>query len=154
EALARVDHNERELLTMIDAVLTFVKLEKGEIKVTPEQVRVADVFDEVEPLIKRETERKHFNLIRQLPRRPLAVRADRKGLHQILVSLISNASKFTREGGVITLGADAENGRVHIWVRDTGIGIPEEKMLRVFEPFFQVEQGKTRNYAGVGLGLS
>jgi signal transduction histidine kinase len=154
EALARVDHNERELLTMIDAVLTFVKLEKGEIKLTPEQVRVADAFDEVEPLIKRETERKHFNLIRQLPRRPLVVRADRKGLHQILVSLISNASKFTREGGVITLGADVEDGRVHIWVRDTGIGIPEEKMVRVFEPFFQVEQGKTRSYAGVGLGLS
>jgi signal transduction histidine kinase len=82
------------------------------------------------------------------------VQADPKSLEQILVSLLSNASKYTSDGGMITLGADREGATVRIWVADTGIGISRDEMKRVFEPFFQAERGTTRRYSGVGLGLS
>jgi two-component system, cell cycle sensor histidine kinase DivJ len=84
----------------------------------------------------------------------LPVHADRKSFQQILVRLVSNASKYSADGGMITLGADRDGSRVRIWVRDTGVGIAQDEMKRVFEPFFQVESGKTRRYSGIGLGLT
>ena len=68
--------------------------------------------------------------------------------------MLSNAAKYTGDGGTITLGADADGGKVRIWVRDTGIGIKKEEMQRVFEPFFQADSGTTRQYSGIGLGLT
>ena len=154
DALERIERRERDLLGLIDAVLTFVKLEKGEVLVRSEEVPVADAFDAVEPLIEPEVREKHFVVERALAGPPLAVQADRKGLEQILGSLVSNASKFTGDGGVITLGAERVDGRVRIWVRDTGVGIADEDAQRVFQPFFQADRGPTRRFGGIGLGLT
>jgi len=154
EALGRIQRNEKELLAQIDAVLTFVQLESGETALHSEPVPVIDAFDAVEPTIAPEVRSKHFVLQRELPTTPLSVRADRQGLQQLLTSLVSNASKFTKDGGVITLGAERMDGRVRIWVRDTGVGISQEKIDQVFEPFFQAERGTTRQFDGVGLGLT
>jgi signal transduction histidine kinase len=154
DALDHIQRSERELLGQINAVLTFVRLESGEHALHPERVTVVDAFDAVEPTIAPEVRRKHFVMQRELPKIPLSVRADRKGLHQLLASLVSNASKYTKDGGVITFGAERMDGRVRIWVRDTGVGISHEKLDQVFEPFFQAEQGNTRRFEGVGLGLA
>jgi len=121
--------------------------------VRSENVQVADVFDAVEPLIQPEVHRKHVVLKRD-PTAQLAVHADPKSLQQILISLLSNASKYTDDGGMITLGAERQGARVRIWVRDTGVGIPQEEIKRVFEPFFQADRGPTRRYSGIGLGLT
>jgi signal transduction histidine kinase len=153
EALERIERNERDLLSQIDEVLTFVQLDKGEVGGHTEVVPVADAFSAVEPSIASTVTHKHMLLRRQLSE-ALAVQADRKGLEQILTSLVSNASKFTPDGGQITLGADRVDGHVRIWVRDTGIGIAREEMEKVFEPFFQAERGTTRRFNGVGLGLT
>ena len=153
EALGRIDTNERELLAHIEAVLTFVKLEKGELTMHDEPVQVVDAFDAVEPAIAPEIRRKHLVLKRELAPR-LAVHADRKGLELILASLTSNASKYTEDGGAITLGADRVGDRVRIWVRDTGIGIAADQLQKMFEPFVQAEGGTTRKYTGLGLGLT
>ena len=75
-------------------------------------------------------------------------------LQQILASLLSNAIKYTDDGGTITLAADGDDDMVRIQVRDTGVGIGKEEMARVFEPFFQADSGTTRQYSGVGLGLT
>jgi signal transduction histidine kinase len=89
-----------------------------------------------------------------------AVRADRDKLQQVLRNLLSNAIKFTnvRPGlaGHIEAScqADADGRRVHIRIRDTGIGIPADKLEAVFEPFVQVDQGLTRPHEGTGLGLA
>ena len=154
EALGRIQRNEKDLLAQINAVLTFVQLESGETVLHPEPVPVTDAFDAVEPTIAPEVRTKHFVLQRELPRMPLSVRADRNGLQQLLMSLVSNASKYTKDGGVITLGAERIDERVRIWVRDTGIGIPQEKLDQIFEPFVQAERGPTRQFDGVGLGLT
>src|SRR6185369_370515 len=69
-------------------------------------------------------------------------------------SLLSNAIKYTADGGTITLAAEGDGETVRIRVRDTGVGIRKEEMERVFEPFFQADGGTTRQYSGVGLGLT
>ena len=154
EALKRIEKNEKDLLSLINELLGFVDAEKGRVVAESRNVPVADMFDAVEPLIKSNVERKHLVFQRELARPDLAVRADPKGLQQVLGSLLSNASKYTGDGGTITLGADEDGEKVRIWVRDTGIGIRKEQMQRVFEPFFQADGGPTRQYSGVGLGLT
>jgi signal transduction histidine kinase len=154
DAVDRIRANEQNLLSIIDEVLGFVSAERGEVTVEGKDVAVADAFDAVEPLIQLEVRRKHFVLTRALDAPTLAVHADPRSLQTILLSLLSNASKYTQDGGTITLGADRSGSSVRIWVRDTGVGIPQEEMQRVFEPFFQAERGKTRRYSGVGLGLT
>ena len=89
-------------------------------------VMSAEIFDAVEPLVRPELHRKHFVLKRELARPMLAVQADPDGLRQILVNLLSNAWKYTEEGGSITLGADRQRNEVCIWVSETGAGIPTE----------------------------
>ncbi len=78
---------------------------------------------------------------------------DETKLKQILINLISNALKFTREGEV-TIGARKDDQWIHFFVKDTGIGIPEESMEHIFERFVQVEDKSAVNYPGTGLGLA
>ena len=83
------------------------------------------------------------------------VQADRDKLRQCLVNLCSNAVKFTPAGGKITVSAETAPGdRVAIHVTDSGIGIPEEHLDRVFDVFYQVDGSSTREYGGAGLGLA
>jgi signal transduction histidine kinase len=82
------------------------------------------------------------------------VKADPVKLRQILLNVLGNAIKFTPPHGRIELTALRSGDRVSICVSDTGIGIEPDKLDRVFEPFFQVHTGPTREYAGVGLGLA
>jgi signal transduction histidine kinase len=152
--VARITRNEQQLLSIIDELLGFVSAEKGEVTVESQDMKVADAFDAVEPVMQPELQRKHFVLKRDLAPPQLAVHADPKSLQQILVSLLSNALKYTKDGGTITLGADRDGATVRIWVADTGVAISRDEMQRVFEPFFQAEGGTTRRYAGIGLGLS
>jgi len=84
----------------------------------------------------------------------LAVYADREKTHQILINLVSNAVKFTRAGGEITIECEPYGDTVHFQVSDTGEGIPAEKLGSIFEPFVQVKTGFTREHDGVGLGLA
>ena len=68
--------------------------------------------------------------------------------------LMSNAAKFSKDGGAVTLGAQREGDSVRIWVRDNGVGIAQREIDRVFEPFFQAERATTRRASGIGLGLA
>jgi signal transduction histidine kinase len=80
--------------------------------------------------------------------------ADREKLAQVVLNLLSNAIKFTAPGGIVTLGCTAADARVCIHVRDTGVGIPPERLERIFEPFVQLDQTLIRSRDGVGLGLA
>ena len=156
DALKRIEQNEKDLLSLINEMLGFVDAEKAPNAAEIENVQIAGAFDAAQALIAPDIERKHLVVKRDLADARLAVRADPKGLQQILASLLSNAAKYTNDGGTITFGAspDADGEKVRIWVRDTGPGIKKEEMERVFEPFFQAESGMTRRYSGVGLGLT
>jgi len=154
DALVRIQKNQQHLLALINDVLGFARVEAGQVMVEPESVRVSQAFDAVEPLVQPELQKKHFVFRRAPVDSALAVRADPKKLQQVLVNLLSNAAKYTADGGSITIGAERAGSNVRIWVRDSGIGIAKEQFEQVFEPFFQVERGTKRRFSGVGLGLT
>ena len=95
-----------------------------------------------------------LSLINNVPR-DLRVQADWDRLTQIFVNLVDNAVKYTPEQGGITLGANnGAKGFVHVWVVDTGIGIPSTDLPRITERFYRVEKARSRELGGTGLGLA
>ncbi|HMF86491.1 MAG TPA: MASE1 domain-containing protein [Gemmatimonadaceae bacterium] len=152
-SLSRIQLNQQHLLSLIDDVLSFAKIEAGRLEIHVQTVLVHDVLESLEAVIRPELLRKDLDFTSDCDDR-LSVRADPEKLRQILLNFLANAIKFTPEGGRIRLGADHGQELVRIWVSDTGIGIPAEQIEQVFEPFFQVETGPTRRYPGIGLGLA
>ncbi len=153
-SLTRIQLNQQHLLSMIDDVLNFARIEAGKLQVDVRSLLVADAVSSLEALIQPEIQRKEIAFLCEVFDPTLSVRADPAKLRQILVNFLSNAIKFTPKGGRIGLGAEHGYGMVRIWVSDTGVGIPDDQLERVFEPFFQVERGSTRRYPGIGLGLA
>jgi len=154
DAVARIRSNEEHLLSLIEDVLSFAKIEAGRIPVTPQSVAVCEELDSLEPLLRPDLLRHELTYIWTGCDPKLMVTADPVKLRQILLNVLGNAVKFTPPRGRIELTALRSGDRVSIRVSDTGIGIEPDKLDRVFEPFFQVQTGPTREYAGVGLGLS
>jgi signal transduction histidine kinase len=154
DAVSRIQRNEQHLLGLIDDVLTFAKAEAGRTKVEPRSLSVKGEFDALEPLVQPELARKSIQLVRDGTDPELNVNADPMKLRQILLNIIGNAIKFTPVGGRISLAAAPRNKHVVLTVSDTGIGVPAEKVAQIFEPFYQVDTGTTREYSGVGLGLA
>jgi signal transduction histidine kinase len=152
-SLSRIQLNQQHLLSLIDDVLSFAKIEAGRLEIHVQTVLVHDVLESLEAIIRPELLRKDLDFTSDCDDR-LSVRADPEKLRQILLNFLANAIKFTPEGGRIRLGVDHGQELVRIWVSDTGIGIPAEQIEQVFEPFFQVETGPTRRYPGIGLGLA
>jgi signal transduction histidine kinase len=154
EYLDRINRNQRHLLSLIDDVLSFAKIEGGRLPLAMQTVRVSDAIGELEALIEPELLKRQLTFRREPVDESLTVRADPEKLRQVLLNFLANAMKFTEPGGSIDVGAERQGAQVQIRVSDTGIGIPATEITRVFEPFFQVERGMTRKYSGVGLGLA
>jgi signal transduction histidine kinase len=154
DAVVRIRSNEEHLLALIEDVLSFAKIEAGRIPVTPQTVAICQELDSLEPLLRPDLVRHELTYIWTGCDPKLMVTADPVKLRQILLNVLGNAVKFTPPRGRIELTALRSGDRVSIRVSDTGIGIEPDKLDRVFEPFFQVQTGPTREYAGVGLGLS
>ena len=154
DAIARIRRNQQHLLGLIDDVLGFARIEAGSSTVQPVPLRVCEALDAIEPLMQPELDHKGLQLERDSCDPALEVRADPTKLSQILLNIVGNAIKFTPSGGRIRLGAARNGDSVTITVTDTGIGVPEDKLAHIFEPFFQVQTGTTREYPGVGLGLA
>ena len=154
DAVVRIRSNEEHLLALIEDVLSFAKIEAGRIPVTPQTVAICQELDSLEPLLRPDLVRHELTYIWTGCDPKLMVTADPVKLRQILLNVLGNAVKFTPPRGRIELTALRSGDRVSIRVSDTGVGIEPDKLDRVFEPFFQVQTGPTREYAGVGLGLS
>ncbi len=151
--LARIQSSQRHLLGLINEVLNYAKLETGSVRYDITIVPVRNALTEAEALVAPQVRAKGLTLrIGKCPP-DLTVHADAEKFRQILVNLLSNAVKFT-DSGMIELRCEAEDRRVAVHVHDTGIGIPEEKLQAVFEPFVQVRADLTRTAEGTGLGLA
>jgi PAS domain S-box-containing protein len=151
-----ISRNERHLLSLIEEVLTFAKLDAGRIRLEPEDVRVSAALASMSDLIAPQMEQKQLQYRLEPCDSTLAVFADVEKLQQIVLNLLSNAVKFTPAGGEITIsaGVHLHPGEIEIRVRDTGIGIPRDKLESIFEPFVQLDGGLTRKSQGTGLGLA
>jgi len=154
DSLTRVQRNQRQLQILITDLLSFARTEAGQMVLKPARVRVTDATRDAETAIHPELRDKQLCFEQHSIEERLSVWADPARLEQILVNLLSNATKYTDTKGTVALGAERQGEQVRIWVRDSGIGIPEAEVDRVFEPFYQVDRGTTRRYRGVGLGLT
>ena len=152
--LDRIRQSQRHLLALIDDVLGFAQVEAGRLKFALQPVAVRDVLLAVESIVGQETARKGITFNSRGADFDVFVEADPDKLRQVLLNLVTNSLKFTPAGGSIEIDTRVADDRVVIKVSDTGIGISRDNLPHVFEPFFQVDQGGTRRYPGVGLGLS
>jgi len=151
--LERVSKNARDLLELINNVLDLSKIEAGRMDVYSEPADARDLIERamavVEPLKEARPIRLSINVEDGLP----AMRTDRTKLQQILINLLSNAIKFTREGEVKATAVRAPNNRIRIAVSDTGLGIAESDIDRIFEEFRQAAKAGRASRTGTGLGL-
>lgn len=148
-------HNSGEqLMALINDILDLAKIEAGRMQVSVSTFEVVDACEGVLTMFRPMAEKKNINLrggfAPGLPR----VRQDMMKVQQILNNLISNAIKFTPEGGSVVLKADVEGPHVVLTVQDTGVGIAPEEQELVFEKFRQAGTVMTREHGGTGLGLS
>jgi len=154
DAVVRIHRNEQHLLNLIDDVLTFARAEAGASSLNTRQLTVCNELDALEPLLEPQLRQKRLELKREPCDTKLEVCADPTKLRQILANIAGNAIKFTPAGGSICISAISRGDDVLISVADTGIGVPSDKLSQIFEPFFQLNRGMTREYSGVGLGLA
>jgi PAS domain S-box-containing protein len=153
EQLGRIKSSAWHLTRLVDEILTFSRMDAGRENVEDEPVDLVDVANRAATLIEPVAAAKQLALRVELPPDRIITRSDTGKVSQILINLLSNAVKFTEEGEVLlrlyTLG------RRHIFeVSDTGIGIDAENRQRIFDSFWQVDQGTTRRAGGTGLGLT
>ena len=154
DALSRIDRSQAHLLSLINDVLNFAKIDAGQIEFHVTDVALRDVMSELEALVAPQVHAKAQRLEMPSCDGDLKVRADRDKVRQILLNLVSNAVKFTPEGGRIALECGRTGEAVMLRVSDTGIGIPEDRMRLIFEPFVQAGRALNRTHEGVGLGLA
>ena len=154
EALARLGRSQTLLLGLINDVLNFAKIDAGKIRYSMEGVPLAQMLAEVEPLVAPQLRAKGLAFHIGICDAKLLVRADREKLQQIVLNLLTNAIKFTPAGGRVSLECDVERDVVRIRVRDSGVGIPADRLPHIFEPFVQGDRSLTRVNDGVGLGLA
>ena len=152
--LERINRSQSHLLGIINDILQFAKLESGPVEMTVDEFPVETALDTAEELVRPQLEAKKISYARLRGDKSARVRADSDRFQQIVLNLLSNALKFTPEGGRITVAWRIEQQRFLIDVADTGIGIAVDQFERIFDPFVQVQSGTTRTSEGVGLGLA
>jgi signal transduction histidine kinase len=162
EDLERLRRANQHMSGLVEAVLTFARVEAGQVDYRVEAVSLAPLLSDVEALVgpqlaARALTYTHDGCGPDTPERPHVVRADAEKVRQILLNLVSNAIKFTDPGGRVSLACedDAAAGVVRVGVTDTGRGIAPDQLERVFQPFVQVDRHRTHaSQQGVGLGLA
>jgi signal transduction histidine kinase len=152
--LERIDKSQRHLLSLINDILNFAKLEAGRVDFEIEPVSVAAVLASIEPLVMPQLGEKQLRYDDHRQQSEAVVLADEEKVRQILLNLLSNAIKFTPAGGAIDIGVESDSETVSITVSDTGVGIAAEKLGAIFEPFVQLGRRLASTHEGTGLGLS
>ena len=156
--LERVRRSQRHLLGLINEVLNYARLESGAVTYDLRPTPIAAAVAAAVPLVEPQRAAKGLALDVAIPDgaagAAVQVRADPEKLQQVLLNMLSNAVKYTAAGGRVTVSVDGDGAVVRLRVRDTGVGIPEDKLEAIFEPFVQVGRGLSTPGEGTGLGLS
>jgi signal transduction histidine kinase len=146
--LLTIQRNTNRIQRTLDHMMDLTRIKLGRLLLRPEPILLSEAISEfireIQPLDK------HLTIVSEVPE-TLYVQADRDGFHDIFVNLLSNAFKFTPNGGQVLIRATRKGEIVLHAIQDTGIGIPRDKLDRIFDEFYQVETGKQ---GGTGLGLA
>jgi HAMP domain-containing protein/signal transduction histidine kinase/CheY-like chemotaxis protein len=155
EFAATIHSAGNDLLALINDILDLSKVEAGKMELDLAPVSLADVCEDVERSFRPVAEEKGLDFVIELDERlPASIVTDDQRLQQVLRNLLSNAFKFTHDGGVrLSIGRDGGQ-RIALSVADTGVGIAADKLASIFEAFQQADGTTSRKYGGTGLGLS
>lgn len=149
-----LDKQTNNLTRMVDDLLDVSRITRGKIQLRKEKVELAAAISHATESVRPLIEAQRHRLTLTLPPRPVYLQADPTRLEQVLVNLLNNAAKYTKQGGFITLAAERTNGEVLIRVRDTGVGMSAELLSKVFDLFTQSERSLDRSQGGLGIGLT
>ncbi|MDQ7248388.1 sensor histidine kinase [Dongia sedimenti] len=145
----------RHLLGLIDGVLDIAKIENGKMTPTPQSIDIRELGVACIGMMQQRAAERGLELSTELDGELPRLFVDRKHLKQIVLNFLGNAVKFTEPGGRVTLGAHrTQDGRLCIWVKDSGIGIAPGDLERALQPFGQIENSQSRTQIGWGLGLA
>lgn len=154
QLLSRAKQRTKGLLDLIRDLLDLSKIEAGKMVQYKEPLLLQEVVQRVVDLMKAEAENKKIDLQFSTPSKLSLINADRNSMEGIFTNLISNAIKYTPEGGKVWVNLNEETGFVKATISDTGIGIKKEDLPRIFDKFYRVKTTETRQIVGTGLGLS
>ncbi|BCH26030.1 sensor histidine kinase [Mesorhizobium sp. L-8-3] len=154
EYVCMIRDSGNHLLAVVNSILDVSKIEAGSYDIHPEPFRFRDAVDMCRAMLSPQADAKKLRLDMHVAGAVGDVVADSRAIRQILINLVSNAIKFTPEGGTISLAAKRLGSRLHFSVADTGIGIAEADLGRIGQPFTQIQNDYTRQFEGTGLGLS
>ncbi|MBX6312716.1 MAG: PAS domain S-box protein [Isosphaeraceae bacterium] len=154
EPLRIIEHQGRQLERLIDDLLNVVRAHVGKLTLNKEALQLDEIIqrsmESVRPLVQSHKQ----ELSVTMPMGPIELDGDPLRLQQVFVNLLSNAAKYTPEGGRIMVSATVEDSEAVVRVRDTGAGISPEDLPSIFELFTQAEYGRERVQGGLGIGLS
>jgi signal transduction histidine kinase len=151
--VSMMERNTQSLIELVNDLLDASKLESGTMRLDMAAIDLRGVVRELRETMEPLAREKGLSLEEKLPEDLPPVEADRVKLRRILINLLSNAVKFTNRGGRVEVNAEKMDGRVLISVSDTGVGIPQEDVDRLFDKYEQARSRATRGEKGTGLGL-
>ncbi|MBD3183678.1 PAS domain S-box protein [Candidatus Poribacteria bacterium] len=156
DSVTAIEESGQHLLSLINDILDVSKIEVGQVNLELKHIPVKQVCKASLRFVERDARMKKLKLSSSFDSTVTFILADERRLKQILVNLLSNAVKFTPEGGSVGLEVvgDSEGEKVDFTVWDTGIGIPEDQIPKLFEPFVQLDSKLSRRHRGTGLGLA
>jgi signal transduction histidine kinase len=162
EYLTDVDKSSKHLLSLINDILDLSKVEAGKLNLELSDLNLKMLLESSLVILKEKAMRHSIDLKLDLNAIPEIISADERKLKQILYNLLSNAVKFSQDSGQVNISTKQviiptdgnQQTAIEISVRDTGIGIRQEDLERIFDPFEQADNSASRRYQGTGLGLS
>ncbi len=149
-----MERNATRLLSLVNQLLDLSKLESGKLTLHPAPSNLAAHLRAICAAFETMADQKQIAFQADIPNAPAWYQYDHDKMEKIIVNLLSNAFKFTREEGTVALQMTVQPDRVHITVSDTGIGIPADQIGRIFERFYQVENPEAEGLTGSGIGLA
>jgi PAS domain S-box-containing protein len=154
EYIERIRRSQQHLLSIINDLLNYSRVEAGGFAYEAGPVSISEVIDSVVAMVEPQTMNRGIDLRADPPSGEVTAWADRLKTEQILLNLLSNASKFTPAGGSIVVSCETDGERINLRVVDSGVGIPADKLDEVFEPFVQLGRTLITGHEGTGLGLA
>lgn len=150
--LTIINHETERLSNLINDLLAMSKLESGQTELKLKRIKLPELVNNILLTIGNRLQEKELSLTQRLL--ALEMLADEDLLREVILNLLDNAIKYTPEGGQIQIGSHESREGIEFYIKDTGIGIPEESLSRVFERFYRVDKGRSRAMGGTGLGLA
>jgi two-component system phosphate regulon sensor histidine kinase PhoR len=152
EFLTIIYNESDRIQNLIEDLLALSKLEGDNFMLVLHDVNVLDLYESIKPAISYNAEQKNINLTADVE--DIDFKADKNRISQVIINLVDNAINYTPENGNVSLRIYKEEDKVKISVSDTGIGIPEKEIPRIFQRFYRVDKARTRDSGGTGLGLA